>query len=458
MAYKHIWELINSGALAFSEAAEDELEQEEDVKEEKENKKEDDGDIDWGNEFKDVTDITDPDGDSGQKETNEDDWFNEDINQGSEQEGDDEEEYDENDPFGFGEEPFEFDEEGGFEKEDDAELLTEDGESEVLNEEDEKPIKKIQTVDVVSKIITKYDTLMEKIDVMTWNEITNTKKKKKSDLGYWDYVEDIHKLLNKTLGKDNLIYVDTYNKLYEKLTDGNWTEGLTIYSQKNMGKPYISEGLYLLMYELTFDWATFLIKFLNDTPEINAEDFENDSFVRKFPNLTLLTYIARLVSESEEFDDFMTNKEAFNMIEDETEYNLTLKQVKQKQDMIKSAGESLTYYANIVKNDYADIIVGVLDKLGLVVYLHNNCRVSLDERFNIISELIHIIASKRPISPISNINNINGPVLENQTAPNPLSAFKAIIHLADNLILARNEARLLLDSDKSNYIMNITNE
>lgn len=313
---------------------------------------------------------------------------------------------------------------------------------------EEKPIKKIQTVDVLTKVTAKFDELMNKVDKVTWGELVLNKSSKKSKiLTYWNYVEDMHKAINKILGSENLIYVDIYNNLFDKLSEGSpWTTGLAVYSTQNMGDPFITEGMYLLMYELSFDWAAFLIRYLYDNPEINADDFENDSFVRRFPNLTLLTYIASLLVDSEEFDKFMTSQDAFDLVADETEYNLTFKQVKEKQDMIRTAGESLSYFANLVTNNYSDLVAGVLDKLGVVVYLHTTCKVNFTERLNIISELIKAIASRKPLQ-----NNVDG------TPNNYNTMFKVITTLSDNLVIARQEARMLMDANKDNFILQITN-
>lgn len=459
MAYKYIWNLMSEGKIAFSEDAENDLakEEEEKTKEDKQDDNEEEtkstgtSDEDIANSIKD-SDLfksmkNDAENAPADDDTKEDNWFTDDS----------ESPFDENQQDEKGDEWMTYDDVS--EGQDDSFSFEEEQGTDILEPaelpEDEKPMQKIQTVDVITKVIAKFDVLMSKIDAHTWGELVKVKDKKRSKvMTYWNYVEDLHTALNKTLGNQNFVYLDTFNNLFDKLSGGKWDAGLKIYSNANLGKPFIAEGLFLLIYELSFDWASFLIKFLNDTPEINASDFENDSFVRKFPNLTLLTYIARLVTESEEFDDFMTNKKAFELLEDDTEYNLTLKQVKQKQDMIKSAGESLTYYANLVKNDYADILAGVLDKLGVVIFLNNNCKLSFNQRINVITELIQAVSSKKPITTLNTAERIGEKTPENDM----LSIIHIISNIADELVLARNEARIKLDSDKNNFILKIENQ
>lgn len=315
----------------------------------------------------------------------------------------------------------------------DEENLEEDVADEVS--QNNKIIRKIQTTDVLTKIMDKYISYVNKLDVVTINNLLPSNQKKTS-LVNWDYVEDMHKLLNTVLGNQNFEYLNVYNNFYDKMTMGEWKAGLEVYSIKNFQTPFITEAMYILLYELSIDWATFVIGFLKNNPEINVDDFENDSFVRKYPNLTLLTYIAKLLSESDEFNDFMTNEEAFKLITDKDTYNISMKQVKQKSDMIKTAGESLTYYANLVQHNYADILVGVLDKLGAVLFLYNNCEISFVERLNIISELVKSS-------------------VEQTTTTSLTDSYALLYTMADKIVLARAEARLLLDSDKNNYIMRI---
>ena len=70
------------------------------------------------------------------------------------------------------------------------------------------------------------------------------------------------------------------------MTDDKTASSLAIYGRESYSKPYIAEGLALLLYELTIDWAIVLTRYYKEMPDIKNEQ---DSFFKKFPNLRLLT-------------------------------------------------------------------------------------------------------------------------------------------------------------------------
>ena len=323
------------------------------------------------------------------------------------------------------------------EPDDDTGDTSTEPEEPVEAEEEPEPISKIQSLDIVNAAMNKFDQYMTATNI-DWNFFIKAGKVTQSE--HFPYIDDLYNLLNNTLDSKKLKWIEIYNNLFEKMTDISYCKNLALYGREKYGKPFIAEGMTLLLYELSIDWAVLLARYFKEMPSLESTE---DSFFKKFPNLQLYTYIAKLLTDSEEFGKLITNEKARNLLLDDTKYKLTSEQAKKKPNLYRANGESLSYYASLVRYNYADIMVGAIDKLGTVAFLTSKIKTDLYSRLNIIRDLIQTVSNKK----VNNNTAINTPT---PSLDNVLNAIEA---KATEILKDRSEARILLEANEKNFPM-----
>lgn len=314
--------------------------------------------------------------------------------------------------------------------------------------EDEKPpheetstteVKQIYTMEVLSQIMAKYDNYMAGTELDWNNYIVKGKVKKGTS---FVFVEDMHTLINNTLDESKFTFVKIYNEFYDYMTEDKNASLLALYGRESYSKPFLAEGLALLLYELSVDWAIFMTRYYKETPQLESED---DSFFKKFPNLRFLTYIAYLLLNSEQLKELISKDTIRDLMSVETQYKLSSNNRAKKKALYKLAGENFSYYASLIRFNYADIMVGVLDKLGTVAYLCKQCPVDMNGRLQMITMLINAISAKTPVT----VDNNSQEVLTNSLA--------MVEVRATEVLKGRSEATIMLESNEKNYPLAIIN-
>ena len=298
----------------------------------------------------------------------------------------------------------------------------------------EENVKKIYTLEVLSKVMAKYDQYMVESNI-DWSQYINKGRVKKSPC--FVYIEDMHTLINNTLDEKEFEFVKIYNQLFDFMTDDKTASSLAIYGRESYSKPYIAEGLALLLYELTIDWAIVLTRYYKEMPDIKNEQ---DSFFKKFPNLRLLTYISYLIVNAKEFNELISKDAVRDLITADTTYKLGLevnKKNKNPKSLYKLAGENFSYFASLIRHDYADITCGTIANLGVVVFLSNKTAMELSNRLSLITALIRGISAKNPVQVDQN----------NQT----ISTLSTVDIQATELLKNRSEAKIMLDANEKQY-------
>ena len=380
-----IKEMISSGRIAVSEAAEDEFNEE----------------LNEDNSGGGFLDEVDNNQGTGTEDVAPEDEFNEDDNI---------------DDGGS----FEAEEEFGFEEE---------------VEPEPEPVEKIHTIDTISQITNRFDQNMSQIGFDWTPFIVNGRIKKAAN---FKYVEDMRTHLNKLFDDKKFRYVEIYNKLYDMMTDTNLGKSWNIFGRENFGKPYLAEGAALLIYELTVEWVPVIVRYYKESP-VFSEDIapEEDSFFKKFPNLNLLTYVAAIIVENKEFKKLLTSQKSKDLLLDESKYNLTAAQAKKKTSL-RGLGESLSYYAGLVKENFGDITAGFLDKIAVVAFLSINTKMPMNDRLSLVERLIKIVTT-------------NTTAVE-PGQPDPLIAALDVLNTTcTEFIKNRSEAKITLDSNEKNF-------
>ena len=298
----------------------------------------------------------------------------------------------------------------------------------------EENVKKIYTLEVLSKVMAKYDQYMAESNI-DWSQYINKGRVKKSPC--FVYIEDMHTLINNTLDEKEFEFVKIYNQLFDFMTDDKTASSLAIYGRESYSKPYIAEGLTLLLYELTIDWAIVLTRYYKEMPDIKDEQ---DSFFKKFPNLRLLTYMSYLIVNAKEFHELISKDAVRDLITADTTYKLGLevnKKNKNPKSLYKLAGENFSYFASLIRHDYADITCGTIANLGVVVFLSNKTAMELSNRLSLITALIRGISAKNPVQVDQN----------NQT----ISTLSTVDIQATELLKNRSEAKIMLDANEKQY-------
>lgn len=318
---------------------------------------------------------------------------------------------------------------------------TEMNEDKPVDSSEVQPVKRVQTLDILNMVMQKYDAYINDTKVQWEFFIKNGKI---TNLENYKYIEDLHNLLNKTLDEKENQYLKDFNTLYDSLSDANYMKNLSMYSKEKYGKPFLAEGLVLLLYELAIDWAVFLAYYFKEAPKIESE---NDSFFNRFPNLLEMSYFAHLFNDSNEFKKLITSDKARELLVDDTKYNLTGEQLKKKPKLYRAKGESLSYYASLVRYDFADIMVGALDKLGKVCFITSKCPTDLIGRMGVISELINTVV-KKDIPAQNNATSLS------KNEPTPMENMMSLLDKkATDILRERSEARIIFESNMKNYLM-----
>ena len=302
-------------------------------------------------------------------------------------------------------------------------------------EPEPEPVEKIHTIDTISQLTNRFDQNMAQIGFDWTPFIINGRIKKAAN---FKYVEDMRTHLNKLFDDKQFRYVEVYNKLYDMLTDTNLGKSWNIFGRENFGKPYLAEGAALLIYELTVEWVPVIVRYYKESP-VFSEDIapEEDSFFKKFPNLNLLTYVAAIIVENKEFKKLLTSQKSKDLLLDESKYNLTAAQAKKKTSL-RGLGESLSYYAGLVKENFGDITAGFLDKIAVVAFLSNNTKMPMNDRLSLVERLIKIVTT-------------NTTAVE-PGQPDPLiSALDVLNTTCTEFIKNRAEAKITLDSNEKNF-------
>lgn len=298
----------------------------------------------------------------------------------------------------------------------------------------EENVKKIYTLEVLSKVMAKYDQYMAESNI-DWSQYINKGRVKKSPC--FVYIEDMHTLINNTLDEKEFEFVKIYNQLFDFMTDDKTASSLAIYGRESYSEPYIAEGLALLLYELSIDWAIVLTRYYKEMPDIKDEQ---DSFFKKFPNLRFLTYISYLIVNAKEFNELISKDAVRDLITADTTYKLGLevnKKNKNPKSLYKLAGENFSYFASLIRHDYADITCGTIANLGVVVFLSNKTAMELSNRLSLITALIRGISAKNPVQVDQN----------NQT----ISTLSTVDIQATELLKNRSEAKIMLDANEKQY-------
>nr|DAX81592.1 MAG TPA: hypothetical protein [Caudoviricetes sp.] len=305
---------------------------------------------------------------------------------------------------------------------------------ETPEEPKEENVKKIYTLEVLSKVMAKYDQYMAETNI-DWAQYINKGRVKKSPC--FIYLEDMHTLINNTLDDSQFEFVKIYNQLYEFMTEDKTASLLAVYGRESYSKPYIAEGLALLLYELTIDWAIFMTRYYKEMPDLKDEQ---DSFFKKFPNLRFLSYISYLIVNAKEFNELISKDTVRELVTNETTYKLGLevnKKNKNPKSLYKLAGENFSYFASLIRHDYADITCGVIANLGVVAFLNNKTAMEMSNRLSLITALIRGISAKNPVQVDQN----------NQT----ISTLSTVDMQATELLKNRSEAKILLDANEKQY-------
>lgn len=384
-----IKEMIWSGRIAVSEAAEDEFNEELD--------------------------------DNNEDDNSQNGGFLDEVN--NNQSGTSDEESPENEDFAYdGNDDQTYDEDMYLEEEEEV-------------EPEPETVEKIHTIDTISQITNRFDQNMAQIGFDWTPFIVNGRIKKAAN---FKYIEDMRTHLNKLFDDKKFRYVDVYNKLYDMMTDTNLGKSWNLFGRENFGKPYLAEGAALLMYELTVEWVPVIVRYYKESP-VFSEDIapEEDSFFKKFPNLNLLTYVAAIIVENKEFKKLLTSQKSKDLLLDESKYNLTAAQAKKKTSL-RGLGESLSYYAGLVKENFGDITAGFLDKIAVVAFLSINTKMPMNDRLSLVERLIKIVTT-------------NTTAVE-PGQPDPLiSALDTLNTTCTEFIKNRAEAKITLDSNEKNF-------
>ena len=304
-------------------------------------------------------------------------------------------------------------------------------------DEVEGEVTKIQTIDILAQVMNKFDTYMNDTELNFSFFIINGRIDKASN---FSTLQDLHTLLNKTFKEEEFVSVKDFNDLYDMMTDTDFCRSLALYGRENYEKPFIAEGLAILLYEYAIDFATLLTRYYKEMPALNSEVGENDSFFKKFPSLMLNSYITNMIVNSKDFKKLITNEEAKSLLKDDGSiYNINKKQAAKKPKLFGIVGESLSYYASLIKNEYGDITVGVIDKLAIVAFICSKTAMPMADRLNLIPALIKTVSEKTVDAPVDGVVN----------------TLKQIDLNCTELLRMRADAKITLDADEKQYPMTI---
>ena len=133
--------------------------------------------------------------------------------------------------------------------------------TEEISEDDKPPheestteVKQLYTLEVLSQVMAKYDNYMASTELDWNNYIVKGKVKKGAS---FIFVEDMHTLINNTLDEKKFEFVKIYNALYDYMTEDKTVSLLALYGRESYGKPFLAEGIALLLYLNRYNSSIF---------------------------------------------------------------------------------------------------------------------------------------------------------------------------------------------------------
>ena len=250
-------------------------------------------------------------------------------------------------------------------------------------EEQETP--KPNMLKLLASMISKYDENVEGVNFSHFHVKGKLDKSK-----YYNLVECVKQYIEGSLKeyKDQIDFIETFVKYTEFLKKNE--KGLYLLSEEYYKKPYIMEGLILLLYEYTVEWIPLLVTHLRFAESASQVGFESN-----YAYLNLLSVIAKAITNSKEFSKFVSSDKTKKLVEkiefgmDEEYSNVVI----DKPELLKIKSESLALYSSFVQEGYFDMISGLFEKLVVVSYMSKATMLSMTRRLEIIEKFIEIITN-----------------------------------------------------------------
>lgn len=250
-------------------------------------------------------------------------------------------------------------------------------------EEQETP--KPNMLKLLASMISKYDENVEGVNFSHFHVKGKLDKSK-----YYNLVECVKQYIEGSLKeyKDQIDFIETFVKYTEFLKKNE--KGLYLLSEEYYKKPYIMEGLILLLYEYTVEWIPLLVKHIRFGESAFQVGFESN-----YAYLNLLSVIAKAITNSKEFSKFIASDKTKKLVEkiefgmDEEYSNVVI----DKPELLKIKSESLALYSSFVQEGYFDMISGLFEKLVVVSYMSKATMLSMTRRLEIIEKFIEIITN-----------------------------------------------------------------
>ena len=250
-------------------------------------------------------------------------------------------------------------------------------------EEQETP--KPNMLKLLASMISKYDENVEGVNFSHFHVKGKLDKSK-----YYNLVECVKQYIEGSLKeyKDQIDFIETFVKYTEFLKKNE--KGLYLLSEEYYKKPYIMEGLILLLYEYTVEWIPLLVKHIRFGESAFQVGFESN-----YAYLNLLSVIAKAITNSKEFSKFVSSDKTKKLVEkiefgmDEEYSNVVI----DKPELLKIKSESLALYSSFVQEGYFDMISGLFEKLVVVSYMSKATMLSMTRRLEIIEKFIEIITN-----------------------------------------------------------------
>ena len=250
-------------------------------------------------------------------------------------------------------------------------------------EEQETP--KPNMLKLLASMISKYDENVEGVNFSHFHVKGKLDKSK-----YYNLVECVKQYIEGSLKeyKDQIDFIETFVKYTEFLKKNE--KGLYLLSEEYYKKPYIMEGLILLLYEYTVEWIPLLVKHIRFGESAFQVGFESN-----YAYLNLLSVIAKAITNSKEFSKFISSDKTKKLVEkiefgmDEEYSNVVI----DKPELLKIKSESLALYSSFVQEGYFDMISGLFEKLVVVSYMSKATMLSMTRRLELIEKFIEIITN-----------------------------------------------------------------
>ncbi len=250
-------------------------------------------------------------------------------------------------------------------------------------EEQERP--KPNMLKLLASMISKYDENVKGVNFSNFHTKGKLDKSK-----YYNLVECVQQYIEGSLKdyKDKVSFIDTYMKFTEFLKKQE--KGLYLLSEEYYKKPYIMEGLIIILYEFTVEWIPLLVKHIRFGESIFNVEFESS-----YPYLNLLSVVSKSIVDSKEFSKFVSSDKTKKLVEkiefgiDEEYSNIVI----DRPELLKIKSESLALYSAFVQEGYFDMIAGLFEKLVVVSYMSKATVLSMNKRMELISKFIEIITN-----------------------------------------------------------------